>query len=336
MPANLLICDFRTDAFKLYPLGQATNAADSQPLEWVYFATLSDLQQHVRLVQGSFPQAVASPAGGPLEVLLSQAVADKIGVQAGESYTCVFYSGVTSGQAPASLTVRIAEIGRPPIPRTNTGTTLPPAAPMRCSCRKTASPPISTRPWITRFSWLPGPGAGRDALQRQPGARPVEAHPGGRAAGQPPLATAQAASFTGRGAQEVPADGNSARFHAVCDQYPHYGALLAFIGLVMSLVVGRQQNEIAVMRSRGATAGRWPALPPCKRWVGPVALLLSAPLGSLVAYLIGKTRTFLDFSVPFMVQLADHRRAVWLGLGMAGLALLAQVAPTLAAAASAL
>ncbi len=334
MPANLLIRYFRTDAFKLYPLGQASSAADSQPLEWVYFATLSDLQQHVRLVQGAFPQAAASPAGGPLEVMLSQAVADKIGVQAGERYTCVFYSGAANGQAPASLTVRIAGIWQATdptdeywynTPASYTDALFVPEDSFATYLDQAVDHEVFLASWFlaldgTRFnvSQVPGLLARIQAVEQQANRR------------LPQLKLQVSPVEVLKKYQQMAAQLD---FMLYVISIPIMGLLLAFIGLVMSLVVSRQQNEIAVMRSRGATAWQVAGIAALEALgLGLLALLLSAPLGSLVAYLIGKTRTFLDFSVPFTVQPRITAAAVWLGLGMVGLALLAQVAPTLAAA----
>jgi putative ABC transport system permease protein len=334
MPANLLIRYFRTDAFKLYPLGQASFSADSQPLEWVYFATLSDLKKHVSLVQGgAFPQAVTT-AGAPLEVMVSQAVAEKIGVQAGESYTCVFYSGGQNGAAPASLTVRIAGIWQATDPQDEywyntpasyTDALFVPEESFSTALYKTVNNEVFLASWFlaldgTRFSVSEVPGllTRIQAVEQQANSR------------LPQLKLQVSPVEVLKKYQKMAAQLD---FMLYVISIPIMGLLLAFIGLVMSLVVGRQQNEIAVMRSRGATIWQVAGIAALEALgLGLLALLLSAPLGSLVAYLIGKTRTFLDFSVPFAVQPRITAAAVWLGLGMVGLALVAQVAPTLAAA----
>jgi putative ABC transport system permease protein len=334
MPSSLVIRYFRTDAFKLYPPGQASLSPDSQPVEWVYFATLSDLERHVNLVQGSFPPVVRSAAAGPLEVMVSQAVADKIGIQVGESYTCVFYSGGQNGKAPVSLTVRIAGIWQATNPEDEywynspasyTDALFVPEESFSTYLDKAVDHEVFQASWFlaldgTRFNVSEVPGL----LNR---IQAVEQHANSLMP-QIKLQVSPVEVLKKYQKMAVQLD-----FMLYVISIPIMGLLLAFIGLVMSLVVGRQQNEIAVMRSRGATVWQVAGIAALEALgLGLLALTLSAPLGSLVAYLIGKTRTFLDFSVPFTVQPRISAAAVWLGLGMVALALVAQVVPTLTAA----
>ena len=334
MPSSLVIRYFRTDAFKLYPAGQASDSADSQPLEWVYFATLSNLKDHVSLVDGSFPKTVESAAAGPLEVMVSQAVAEKIGVQAGESYTCVFYSGVQNGKAPASVTVRIAGIWQAANPQEDywyntpasyTDALFVPEESFSTYLDKAVDNEVFLASWFlaldgSRFNVSEVPALLRRITGVEQQAISL----------MPQLKLQVSPVDVLKKYQQMAA---RLDFMLYVISIPIMGLLLAFIGLVMSLVVGRQQNEIAVMRSRGATVWQVAAIAALEALgLGLVALALSAPLGSLVAYLIGKTRTFLDFSVPFAIQPHITAAAVWLGLGMVALALVAQVAPTLTAA----
>ena len=267
MRANLVIRYFRTDAFKLYRLGQASFATDSQPLEWVYFATLSDLKKHASLVASSFPQAAGNAGNAPLEVMVIQAVEEKIGMQAGESYTTVFYSGVQNGQTHASVTFRIASVWQATdlqdeywnnTPASYTDAQFVPEESFSTTLDKAVDNEVFLASWFLaldgpRFNVSAVPGllqriqsmeqqANDCLLQLKLQVSPVEVL---------------------KKYQKMAAQLD---FMLYVISIPIMGLLLAFIGLVMSLVVGRQQNEIAVMRSRERPSGRWSGLLPSKRW----------------------------------------------------------------------
>ncbi len=80
---------------------------------------------------------------------------------------------------------------------------------------------------------------------------------------------------------------------------PVLALVLFFLSLVSSLFVRSQRNEIAVLRSRGASR-TWILMIYFFEWalLGLAALCLGLPLGSGLAALIGRTRSFLDFSAP--------------------------------------
>ncbi len=334
MPTQQVIRYFRTDAFKLYPPGQVSYSDDSQPLEWVYFAMLSDLNKHVNLLEGSFPAAAQSAAAGPLEVMISQAVAEKTGMQVGESYTCVFYSESQNGKAPASLTVRIAGIWQAANPQDEywfntpdsyTDALFVPEESFSTYLNKAVDNEVFLASW---YLVLDG---GRFNISEVPGLLKRVQGVEQQANSLLPQLKLQVSPV--EVLKKYQAMATQLDFMLYVISIPIMGLLLAFIGLVMSLVVGRQQNEIAVMRSRGATAWQVAGMATLEALgLGLAALGLSAPLGSLIAYLIGRTRTFLDFSVPYTIQPRISAVALWLGFGMVGLALVAQVLPTLTAA----
>ena len=114
---------------------------------------------------------------------------------------------------------------------------------------------------------------------------------------------------------------------------PIMGLLLAFIGLVVGLSVGRRRNEIAVLRSRGATTLQVVGIAALEALLlGALALVLGIPFSHLIALIIGKTRSFLDFSAPSNLHPGLTRAVLQFGLVMVGLTILAQVMPTISAA----
>ena len=114
---------------------------------------------------------------------------------------------------------------------------------------------------------------------------------------------------------------------------PVIGLLLAFIWLTSALAVSRRQGEIAVLRSRGATAGQIVAIAALEAsLLGGIAFLAGLPLSLFFAQLVSKTRSFLDFSSPVSLYIHITTSALLFGLLVVLLALVAQVIPTIGAA----
>jgi len=78
---------------------------------------------------------------------------------------------------------------------------------------------------------------------------------------------------------------------------PVLGLVLFFLILAAGLFVRNQQNEIAVLRSRGASR-LWIMVVYVIEWgsLGLAAWIIGLPIGMLLAWLMGRTQSFLDFS----------------------------------------
>src|SRR6185436_7695763 len=114
---------------------------------------------------------------------------------------------------------------------------------------------------------------------------------------------------------------------------PIVGLILAFIGLVVGLSVSRQRNEIAVLRSRGATTTQVVGIAALEGlFLGLLALALGSPLGQFIAYMIGKARSFLNFSAPSDLKIYLDASTLRFGIAAVALAMIAQILPTMGAA----
>ena len=102
LPIKTQVRHVATDKLRLFPSEAAAFVPD-EPLLWVSVGFITGLQDRIRLVEGSFP--VAGQAGEPVEVLISRATAEMLGLQVGESYT-LFAAGTSGAQIP----VRIAGV----------------------------------------------------------------------------------------------------------------------------------------------------------------------------------------------------------------------------------
>ena len=106
-----------------------------------------------------------------------------------------------------------------------------------------------------------------------------------------------------------------------------------FVNLVVGLAVSRKINEIAILRSRGATIAQVMGIAVLEGLIlGSLALVLSLPVGQGIAEIIGQTRSFLNFTAGTDLRIGITSTTWRVGLIAVGIALLAQIVPTIGAA----
>lgn len=107
-----------------------------------------------------------------------------------------------------------------------------------------------------------------------------------------------------------------------------------FLGLVSGMFVNQQRNEIAILRSRGATVFQVAGMMALQGLtLGTIALVVGIPIGMLIAHAIGQSRSFLDFSVPANLRVVLTPPILGLGiLAIAAVLLFQFIVPTLSAA----
>jgi putative ABC transport system permease protein len=96
---------------------------------------------------------------------------------------------------------------------------------------------------------------------------------------------------------------------------PLYVLAFAFVVLVAGLTTNDQRNEVAVLRSRGASVWQILSISFAQALIlGVVALLVGTPLAVLVVQVLGQARSFLQFSgtelLPVIVTAAGMPMAV--------------------------
>jgi putative ABC transport system permease protein len=103
---------------------------------------------------------------------------------------------------------------------------------------------------------------------------------------------------------------------------PIAALFLAYINLVSGVIIERQRNEIAVLRSRGATLLQIVGITLLEGvLLVALALVTGVPTSIGVIFLMGKTRSFLDFSLPASLRLDVTTLSLVFG-GCAGLLVL--------------
>jgi putative ABC transport system permease protein len=114
---------------------------------------------------------------------------------------------------------------------------------------------------------------------------------------------------------------------------PIIGLILAFIGLVSRLTVERQRNEIAVMRSRGASPFQVLSFTILEGvLLGMVAFIISLPIAIQLTGWIGQTRSFMDFSATGNLRVGISTEVIRIGIFALVLVLIAMLIPAIGAA----
>jgi putative ABC transport system permease protein len=308
------------------PLLPASGAGS--PLLYVSMAFFTDMESHIELADGRLPQTVAD---GPIEVLVAEALATKLGFQVGEDYLVL---GPKDDQAGKSVPVRIAGVWRAKDPGDafwfyrpdafDEVLLMPEASyTSRVTTRNPKSIYVALWYLVTDGSGIRS--ANVPAVSGRIARTNVEAGvllKGARLEISPGEAL-------GRHQQQV------RRLTLVLTVFslPILGLIAYFIILVASLIVQRQSNEIAVLRSRGASRTQVLGIYLLESTlIGLIALALALPLGAFAAFIMTWTRSFLDLA-PIDPLPIDLTREAWQrGVQMLGLLLFASLLPAFSAA----
>jgi putative ABC transport system permease protein len=294
LPARLAVRHVRTDNFRLFPGegGSSDAYGQREPLLWTSLAFISDLEQHIDLLEGQFPQPDGNTSG-PIDLLASQALAEKLGLQVGEQYL------LFDGDSDLQLPIRIAGIWRPRDPAEPFWFYAPDAfdeillLPEETFVQRLApalANPVYQSAWYQVFA---------DEQVRSddvPGLLGRVAALQARAAALLPnigldVSPVEALQVYRREARQLV-------LQLTIFALPVFALLLYFVALIGGLVVQRRQNEIAVLRSRGAT--RWQVVSMHLvegLLLGAVCLPMALALGAWLARRLGASHTFLDLGL---------------------------------------
>ena len=334
LPRRSLVRYFESERFQLFPEKGTVYTDYRKRLSWVSFGSASDLENHITILEGGFP-AVAPPSqDSTIEVLVSEPLALKLGLQTGDTYTAFGRLTTRVGKQTTQIPVRIAGIWR----ATDPGEEFWFYGPM--AFEDTLFVPEET--FLGRLSPYLGDDFYECVWYLVMDGSDVHARDALSLLARINGVWQRAAALLPETRLDVsPVDALrrywwSSRLLTVllyAFSVPIVGLVLVFIGLVGRLSVSRQRNEIAVLRSRGATAIQIVGIGVLEGLLlGAGALIVGSPAGAAIARVIGRTRSFLDFSAVSDLRVEMTKETFYFGLAAVALALLAQVLPTIGAA----
>jgi putative ABC transport system permease protein len=341
MPRELLVRYFASNSFPVYAAQDAQYADQRQPVAWSSVGFLSDFADHITLTEGQFPTDLQTDAPDEvMPVLVSKLQADKLGVQVGERY--MVFDRVTGNNPDkadlAHISVVVSGIWTPrdeddpywysdPAVWKDLLITTEPNFTRRIAPQMKGQAYLAV--WYMLFDGSGVRASGVNGLldnMDQFLSRANAVLPGVRLDQSPAEAL-----------KRYQQTSSLLTVQLFAFSIPILVLTFVFIALVAGLTVNNQRNEIAVLRSRGATVMQVVGIAFCEALVlGGLALGASGVVGERIAQLVGQTRSFLDFAglagaaaaLPTAVTLDTLRT----GLVTVGLAVLITTVPTFGAA----
>ena len=335
LPHKKTIRYFKTDNFRLFPTDQIAYADTTDPLEWVNIGFISGFEQAVNIIEGAFPAVSSSDSEEAIEVLVHRELADEIGLQVGEQYMLFRRIRSANGDSQRYQTpVRVAGVWEPADLTSDVWfynpSTLETLFVIPEESYHNRIAPIYPKDVNLGLWYLVMDGSDvtssdvRNLLAR---GRRVEQ----RVTSLMPNSQLSVSPLDALRRYRRESGLLTTMLYAF--SVPIIGLLLAFIGLVVGLAVARQRNEVAILRSRGATVGQVAGISGLEALsLGLLALLCSLPLSFSVARLIGSTRSFLNFTIESDLRLVLTQSTLQFGIGAVLIAFLAQTLPSFSAA----
>jgi len=328
---------FNTGLFGFFPARDAGDLTTKSPELEVVLVAFGTPEAHLRLVDGTLPlgAATATVPDASIDVVVSRAIAEKMGIQTGEKFIAYDRRAMRRYEAnPARFNLRVVGVWEPASPNAEYWdyVQVPPDNMLIVSAATFADRlgPALTDEIYQALWYLPMDAskvyvsdvdlllARLNTLDR---------------AVQMILPSTTVDVSPVKALQAYQASAGLLDVLLLASSVPVVGLLLAFVALIVTLNTEHQRNQIAVMRSRGASSGQIAGIVALESLVlGVVALCLALPVSLLLARMMGQTRTFLDFSLPTDFRVGITWPTVLRGALAMGFSLVAQIVPTLDAA----
>lgn len=325
---------FNTGTFGLFTAQDAERVTEIQPAYRIGLAAIGQPEQHITIVEGAFPTETA-PAAGAFGVAISRAIAEKMGINIGETYIAYDLRAMHGyGAAPAKFELRVVGIWEP--------------LDRRAEFWDYSQLPVNNLVFVAEstFANRISP-ALDDEVYQALWYLPMDADEIYLSDIEPLLARIERLRRTAT--QILPGTILDTDAVKVLQRYqtaanelmrllfafsvPVISLIVVFVVLVISLMVEQHRNQIAVLRSRGATAGQVSGVTLLEgSLLGGVALLFALPLSLLLAYTIGQVRSFLEFTLATDLRVGMTWGTARLGIVAMAATLIAQVMPALEAA----
>ncbi|MFC1996441.1 FtsX-like permease family protein [Chloroflexota bacterium] len=323
-----------TDSFQIFP-SATTNYSDDHSLAWVTIGFMDEIENHIEILEGNFPAPASTSQEDPVGVMIHEDLATELGLQVGEQYLAHIQSVAQSGnEVTNQYLLEISGIWKPSNPSETYWISSPSFYEnVLFVPEQSFSERISTYLPDEVFSayWymiLDGSDVHvEDVVPLLSNIHNVEKLtnyllPDIRMSVSPADAL-----------WEYRVASRSLTILLYAFSIPILGLILAFISLVSRLSVERQRNEIAILRSRGASPLQIVGMTALEGLIlGLVSLVISLPLAMQLTRVITQTRSFLDLGTAKTgLRVAVSSSSIQIGLAAIGLVLLAMIIPALGA-----
>jgi putative ABC transport system permease protein len=325
---------FNTGTFGFFTAQDAKRVTEIQPAYRIGLAAIGQPEQHIRIIEGAFPTDTASSTGA-FEVAIGRSIAERMGINIGETYIAYDLRAMQSyGAEPAKFEMRVAGIWEP--------------LDRRAEFWDYSQLPVDNLVFVpeSTFANRISP-ALDDEVYQALWYLPMDADEIYLSDIEPLLARIERLRRTTtqilpgtildtdaiKVLQRYQTAANGLMLLLFAFSIPVISLIVVFVVLVISLMVEQHRNQIAVLRSRGATAGQVSAITLLEgSLLGGLALLLALPSSLLLAYTIGQARSFLEFTLATDLRVGMTWGTARLGLVAMVVTLVAQGIPALEAA----
>ena len=325
---------FNTGLFGLFTLADADVINDKTPSYQIGLATLTPIEQHLTLLAGTMPADTVAP-DGTFDVLVSRFLAERMGLQVGERLIAYDLRALRKYDPnPAKFDLRVSGVWEPADPHAEFWEYSQLALANLFFVSETTfiqriSPVLDNE--IYQALWyLP-----LDAEQLYVGDVDALLNAITRLQVDVPklLPNTHLTVSPVDVLERYQASANALTALLFAFSVPIVCLILAFIVLVVALTTEQRRNQIAALRSRGATVPQVAGITALEGvLLGALALGLAIPASLLLAYTIGQARGFLDFSLATDIRVGMTWATARFGVIAVALTLAAQVVPTLSAA----
>jgi len=336
IPLNILVHYYESPSGDIYPIETQKLTYDSsrQPLEQARFGTMNDLEDHISLVEGSFPEPSNGNQDIPIDVLVSQSFANQMGFQTDESYLLVMPNQSPGGiQKPIQIPFRITgfwQVSDPEDPYWMFSTS---------SFNKDLLVPETT--YINQLSPILYGEINNASWYLVIDSSRVHANQVGQLIHRITRIQNQVNNLLPniiylRSPIEILLKYQRSAVILTILLYsfatPIIGLILAFICLVGSLSTERRRNEIAISRSRGASSFQILCSILLENVIlGLVSLGIGIPLAVYIASFISQTSSFMELSGGKGLQVTPSIATVQIGLVALVFTLVVVITPTISA-----
>lgn len=335
LPSLVQVRYFQTVPFSVFPQDSATQAIAHSATAELSFAFQSDLEQNITILEGRFPagSGLFSDRSAPVEVIINNTLAQKMGWQVGETFFALAEESANSDTLPSQIRFMVVGVWQMN-DRQDEYWFYNPFSLIRNQLlvseegfsRQIGSAlrgEIAVGAWYMVLD-------GESFEVRQASAFLERLQRVDQRAG---------ALLTGTSLLVAPSDSGLRRYQRSAQAMtrslfvialPIFGSIVAYLWLVAGVYVERRRAEISLLRSRGASASQIAVMVVLEGTVlGGVAWIGGIPAGSRVAQVIDRTLGFLEFggaaASPMTITPSVERIAIL----TVGLALFLILLPTL-------
>jgi putative ABC transport system permease protein len=323
-----------TDVYRLFPTEQTKYVALEKPLEWTSIGFITGVKDRIDILEGEFPRP-SNRGDEYIEVLATQYLAEQIGLQVGERF--VLFGEETKTHTGQKFTLEIpirvsgiwkARDENDPYwfyqPLAFENTLLVPESTYVDAVIPIIESDVYNSVWYVIFDG--------ENLH-------IEDIP--RFLDRITVTRSHIASMRREVDMELSPESSMrkylwASFHLTILLYvfsiPVFGLVLYFISLISSMMVEKQRNEIALLRSRGTTSLQVVGIYVLESLlIGTISITAGTILGRLLAQLMSNTQSLLRFVLRAPMPTTVSRTSLLFALAAMGLATIAVLIPVLSA-----